>query len=120
VLGGQGGEERMRGVLGIRCAAEQYRHVPVPEPVGADPVAGTRRRGLRHPDQFQVREQVVEVGAGEGGEPGRGTGAGAERRRPVQYRLLQFPLPGVEQRHREPGLVAEAAGQQPPSAARRR
>jgi hypothetical protein len=36
VSGGQGGEERMRGVLGVRCAAEQYRHVPVPEPVGAD------------------------------------------------------------------------------------
>ena len=61
MLGGQGGEERVGGELGIRCAGEQYRHVPVPEPVGADPVAGTRRRGLRHPDHLQVCEQVVEV-----------------------------------------------------------
>ena len=38
--GGQGGEERVRRVIGVRGGVEQNGNMPVPKPVRPDPVTG--------------------------------------------------------------------------------
>jgi len=113
MLGGQRGQQRVRGVVGVWRSGQEYGGVPVPEPVGADPVAGTGRGRLRHPDQVQVRQQVVQVSRGEGGEPLRRIGTRAQWRRPVQDRLLQLAFPVIQEGDGKPGLVAEPAEDRP-------
>lgn len=99
----------MRGVVGVWRVGQEYRGVPVPESVGADPVAGAWRGSLRHPDQVQVLQQVVQVSLGESREPLRRIRTRAQWRRPVQDRLLHLAFPVIQEGDGEPGLVAEPA-----------
>lgn len=118
MFGGERGEHGVRLTVGVGAAGQQQGHVPVPEPVRADAVAGARCGGFGHAHQVEVGQHVVQVGVDERVKSlPRGRmivrSARPERGRSVQYRVLKVALAGVEKRDGQSGLVDEPPIQGP-------